>query len=163
MITTSYIGLAIISLLFLGPQTRDGPDWMSELDGSQVVPPTSSAGWAHVRLHYSTDDFYDPHPCVYEISYNDLSSQTTGAHLRWGHTGTNGPNAITLTSDQFSSPSHGYPAIPWSILDSLGSDSLYVVVTTESYPDGEVRGEFINITPPAVEESSWGRVRTRFR
>jgi hypothetical protein len=141
----------------------DFDDWEAQLDAAQVVPPTSSSGTGVVQITYSFDDVGDPRPCSFGVTYTGLSGPATGVSIKWGRNGENGPLAFTVVSSTFASPLYGNLDIPRSILGYLGGDTLYVVVNTEAYPDGEVRGHFVNVTPPAVERTSWGAVRGSYR
>jgi hypothetical protein len=105
--------------------------------------------------------------CDIQISYSQLSGPATSAAIRWGREGANGPLAFTLASDTFASPFREFVGVPWSVLSWLDAnqdaDTLYVVVSTDAYPEGEVRAHFTNMTPPAVEVTSWGLIRALYR
>jgi hypothetical protein len=162
MITTSFIMGFLSAALIVAPNV-DHSNWMAELDGTQVVPPNSSQGTAAVFIDYNIDEIYEPHPFTFDVIFEGLSTPTTGAYVRMGQTGLNGPTVITLLEEEFASPAYGYGEASFSdILQRLDS-GFYVVITTVSYPDGEIRGEFMNITPPAVQESSWGAIRALYR
>jgi hypothetical protein len=138
--------------------------WEAQLDGAQVVPPVGTEGTAVVEIMYSFDHFEDPQRCDFSITYARLTGPPTGVTLRWGRQGENGPLAFMLVDGTFNSPYSGSVDVPWNVLGHFGGpDTLYVVISTDAYPDGEARGRFANVTPPAAERSSWGAIRGAFR
>lgn len=159
------LSCTLIGLLCAAPSAPlalDSIDYMAELDGAQVVPPNSSLGSATIYLSFGIDEIFDPHPFGYWVVFDDLSSPTTGLYIRRGRPGFNGPTEITLLEEEFTSPTSGGGFASSTLLFDL-AEECYIVITTVSYPDGELRGEFEDITPPAVRESSWGRIRSLYR
>jgi hypothetical protein len=141
----------------------DYNSWRSELDGDQVVPPTASTGSAALDIVHNFDWPPPTGAWSFSISYAGLSSPVTGAYIRWGRPGANGPLAFTLESGFFPSEDGGGVTFPPEMMGSFDSDSLYVVVSTEMYPDGEVRGHFWDTTDLPAERLSWGLIRSLFR
>jgi hypothetical protein len=100
---------------------------------------------------------------MFEFFYDSLSTPVTGAFLMTGAVGENGALLDTLAVGYFADSSRIWLPITlehW-ILAFYGL--CYAVITTSAYPLGEIRGQFVDETPPAVLRSSWGRVRHLYR
>ncbi len=141
----------------------DEVDFEAHLDAEQVVPPTASPGSAVVAISFQVEELSDPQPGNFDIVCADLSGPPTGVSIRWGNASENGPLALTILNRSFTCPASGGISVPWSVLSQFWhSDTLYVLIHTDAFPDGELRGQFSNVTPPAVQMESWGYVRGLF-
>jgi hypothetical protein len=142
----------------------DHTTMVSHMDGGSVVPPTGSSATATLSIDFLTDEYSDPHWCSFEALYEGLSSRPTGLSIRKSPPGENGSVLYTLVSGYFDSPTHG--GFPMALADLRllqSSDSLYAIVSTEAFPDGELRGTFQDETELPISKTSWGRVRALYR
>ena len=113
----SLLMLAGLLLALTAPDLTLNPALLeAHLDGAHVVPPTGSPGTATVEVFYSLDEFTDPQQCGFRVTYANISGTPTGASMRWGREGENGPLAFTLVDGPFSSPYGGSTYIPWNVL-----------------------------------------------
>jgi hypothetical protein len=158
-VTTAVALLQLLWVLTAFAPSRDGQGFRAELDGQHVVPPTPSLGSATVEWSF---DYDTDHSAVW-IAYSDLTGLVTGAYVAKGDSTDNGPIVRTLSSDFF-------PSSDWFDFDfgyedywALNSDSAYVVITTTTYPEGEVRGHLALIPNTPTATSSWGTLRAGFR
>lgn len=120
------------------------------LRGGQNVPPvvTSARGSATLKLNLETRELSG------NISFNDLSSRSTGANIHTGNYGVNGPVLIPLEggngvrSGTYKVPEDTvFTQEQVEVLKDLG---LYISIRSESYPQGELRGQIIYTTTPPV-------------
>jgi hypothetical protein len=139
--------------------TLHNPWFEAELSGANVVPATESQGSAFVAWYWTEESEVSD---VY-ISYGNLSGTVTGAYVAKGTDSENGPVVRTLASSYFSSPLSMTVEALASDRALLEADSVYVVITTTAYPNGEVRGRFVESHAPATREATWGSVRASFK
>jgi hypothetical protein len=96
------------------------------------------------------------------LHYQLLAGSPTGAALYAGSAGENGTLFKTLTADYFASGDTMYVRIAPGDCGMLMGGSTYVVIATDAYPDGEVRGQLDCFITPVMDRS-WGSIRTLFR
>ncbi len=136
--------------------------------GSAVVPPTGSPGGAELRAQFAACDGCDceggaaEDSVVFVIQYQLLEGIPTGAALYIGEAGENGTLYRDLSPSYFASGDSLYARIAPGDCTMLFAGDCYVVIQTDTYPDGEVRGQLHCFVTP-VEKKSWGSVRTLFR
>lgn len=124
------------------------PDLWSKLDGSQEVPtPVKTCGSGDACLEFASDFSY----VKYIIQLTELSSPIRevipgggGAHFHCGGKGENGPVVHTINFIEINDI--WWAAGQWNILDpinaiKLQTSNIYINVTTEKYPAGEIRGQ----------------------
>jgi len=134
-----------------------------DLDGSQVVPPTSSAatGWLQVFPGGGPEWGY---PGVYSACYDGITDTVTSVTICEGGPGVNGPVLYTPYTGGFGCEAEVQPAV-WS--EQAWSDGfsgyLYVLVNTLGYPNGEIRGQLQLQWYEPTRKVSWGSVKTTFR
>jgi hypothetical protein len=140
--------------------------WEANLRPEQVVPPVVSAGWGSVIAHFDEDDgcpdldesdalVIDP------IYYDQLQGTPTGAEIRRGAEGTNGELILTIATAGFTPGSQFTIPFRPDTYGGFGGDA-YVVLTTDLYPDGELRGQLVMLPTP-VSNRTWGVVRALYR
>ena len=78
--------------------------------------------------------------------------------------GVNGERLYTLF-DGFFPPSWPSTSIPFSPSDCADLDAgrIYVVITTDLFPDGELRGQVTPFQVGLVEASTWGAIKSVYR
>jgi len=114
-------------------------DFNGLLTGDGIVPPNNSAGIAFGGIHFPTGS----DEIVYAFLVRGLSGPITGAEIREGQPGENGPlvgdmnsfsgnilNGLTELAD-----------LPADFLQKCQEGRYYAVVKTAPFPDGEVRGQ----------------------
>lgn len=136
-----------------------GESFQASLSGADEVPPVATRG----RGHLSLDVAPDGSSIDYELSFSDLSSPSTAAHLHLGQSGVNGPIFAFLcggagqqgcpgvsgnvagtlfAEDILAVPDRGLEAGDLaSALRLIRAGAVYVNVHTTLFPSGEIRGQ----------------------
>jgi hypothetical protein len=159
----SILTAGFVCLLVASVTPVDLSSFGAHMDAAQVVPPTSSHGTGIISCGFRVDEFTNPRTCSFFITYEGLSSQVTGAYLMKGVVGENGAVAETLALGSFESPTFTSLDLPLDEVYLFYSDSLYAIITTVGFPDGEIRGYFVDETDFPAQGISWGRVRAIFK
>jgi hypothetical protein len=111
----------------------------SKLDGAQVIPAVSSNanGVASLFLNRTRDSV------LINLSMIGLSGPAVNVSLYHGGEGTNGSSLMDLTAflNGKTLSTHLTGTTVTSVLSKLMSDNLYILVTTASNPNGEIRGQ----------------------
>jgi len=152
------VSLCLVLVVHANPH----PSYMAaaDLDGTHVVPPTSSTGLGTFELWFPVEGD-PPDVCVY---YWGLADSVTGVTICRGMEGFNGPVAYTPYAGYFASGvCASMPELNWNEEDFAEIDSLqlYVVIHTRAYPDGEIRGQLQQRSFP-TRSMSVGEVKQRF-
>jgi hypothetical protein len=146
---------------------KAGTIYVCGLDSRSVVPPTTSPGSGLASGNFEAFSPCDSSLAV-EGTFDGLESPPVSVELRIGNWNQNGPlvttipySAIPTGEGSYAFAADDVPFTP-ELCDSVLVDALYVVVTSESYPAGEIRGQLRrNLTP--VLRLSWGQLRIMFR
>jgi hypothetical protein len=155
-------------MLFITPLVGNaGTIYVCGLDSRSVVPPTTSPGSGLASGNFEAFSPCDSSLAV-EGTFDGLESPPVSVELRIGNWSQNGPLVMTIPyiAIPTGEGSYGFAAddVPFTpeLCDSVLVDALYVVVTSESCPAGEIRGQLRrNLTP--VFRLSWGQLRIMFR
>ena len=123
---------------------QTSPEYAASLSGAKVVPPnqTVASGFAH----FSLDDTNRLH---FKVSFNHVTSETTGLGIYRGAPGVNGALIYDLVEEAgferegFTSPVIGSLAFAPELLTDLDEGNLYVGLATTDFPNGEVRDQII--------------------
>lgn len=138
--------LAGAAALWAGPTLAASSEkFQTELSGANQVPPVDTKGTGTADFHYNPTS----HRLSWSISYKDLSSPVTMAHIHEGASGANGKVLVWLTKKGASdnpSPIKGATTLTEDQAKAIMSGNTYVNVHTKDHPSGEIRGQ---ITPPA--------------
>jgi hypothetical protein len=138
-------------------------DFSATLTGPEVVPPTGSDGTGLFAMQVDSCSTVAPRDSLdatYFIGEAGLAG-TTGAHLRRGARGANGPVVATLASGDFLDI-FGLLRMSRDDCDALDRGELYVVIETNGYPQGCIRGQVtMDISP--VKDLTWGSLRLLYR
>lgn len=115
-------------------------DFTGILTGSEAVPVSNSAALGFGGLHFpkGSEDL------AYAFSVRDLSSTVTEIGLYKGDPGTVGTLVHDLTPGFFGGLFQGlleFSDLPPDVLREMREGKYYIVVKTENYPDGEIRGQ----------------------
>lgn len=111
----------------------------SKLNGTQVVPSvtTNASGVASFILNKTRDSL------IINLSMIGLSGPAVNVSLYQGNEGTNGSQLVNLTSslngNRLSASITGTNVT--ALMSKLMSNNLYLLVTTASNPNGEIRGQ----------------------
>jgi hypothetical protein len=136
--------LLLIPMLFLlhaGGSTSTAEPIVLQIDmyGENVVPPVDTHAWGFVRFFFN-DDRTEANYTVDIKGYSN--SAVTGADIRRGAPGENGPVVFHLTDGDFIVTSGRLTLTPGQLQQFVSGD-WYVTLTTTFNPEGEVRGQII--------------------
>lgn len=108
---------------------------------SHVVPPVTATGKADAEVRIQADG-----TLAYHVKYTGLSGPATGAELRSGLYGVNGPLLANLQQTQAGS-SGSFDGITASLsavqLARIRAAGSYLLITTAMHPTGEIRAQII--------------------
>lgn len=155
-LTTDLINNLLTENIYFNAHTTANPDgelrgqlkaharvgYSATLSGTQQVPFNSSkgTGTAIVSIARDTTELY------YQVLVTGLSSKITGAHFHSGPIGKNGPVISDLTSSfakvDTIDQAAGFILNPNRKL--FDKDSVYINLHNVPFPDGEIRGQFLN-------------------
>ena len=110
----------------------------AQVNGSQVVPPTSSARAGIINALYDKDT-----NVLTYWSLISLPSSSPVVHLHRAAPGTNGPIIATLPSNSGFLPFEGKASILEADEAALLSGDTYIDVHSAEFPNGEVRGAVV--------------------
>ena len=167
MKTTNYIATVIVlsltSAVFgmamaigLNPSTvYANHEFAANLTGQQEVPPVDTQATGQAILVQNIPQNQTVH---YFVNVTGIQGATQG-HIHSGAEGENGPIVVTLfkydspqnevfakgniTANNLEGPMQG-KTIP-DLIDAMKNGSTYVNVHTEQNPDGETRGQLVDI------------------
>ncbi len=115
----------------------------ARLQGAQQVPPTGvlAMGTATALLDKSTRMFY------LTSTYTDLSAPARNAHVHRGPPHVSGPVIIPV---KFTAATTGAldtaRMISMAHMDSMLAGNTYINIHTETFPDGEIRGQLTSLS-----------------
>lgn len=111
------------------------------LTGKQQVPPVDSPGRGIANWTFDSNT----NKITGAVSFSNLTSNATAAHIHMGAVGTNGPVQVTLSGG--AGAKSGVFSVNTSLnpgqIDALKKELLYFNIHSEKYPDGEIRGQII--------------------
>jgi hypothetical protein len=112
-----------------------------QLAGANATPPSSSAGGGDATFVLSSDQT----KMVYQLTYHDLGSPATRAHIHKGAIGSAGAEVFNLFSiPDAGSPKNGAITFGGALSPTdLLAGQLYVDIHTSNYPGGEIRGQIV--------------------
>ena len=133
----------------------------ADLRSSEVVPPPDSQarGWFLSNFRPSCTECVQHDDLLkgWTDQLRDFQGVPDTVRIHHGAQGENGPVLyqfpIGVQNIQFD-PDH---------CTELHLVELYVVVTTDIYPEGEARGQIIPYPPTPTVKETWGRIRSQFR
>ncbi|GAB2460492.1 hypothetical protein GCM10011375_10980 [Hymenobacter qilianensis] len=114
----------------------------ARVDGSQVVPPTSSDRKGIINAIYNKDTNVLAYWSIYTTNNLSFTSSSEAVHLHRGAPGTNGPIIATLSFPGGYYP-QGEASIPEADEGALLSGGTYIDVHRAEFPNGEARGAVV--------------------
>jgi hypothetical protein len=147
--------VAALAALFVSPASAQ-QYFQANLDGSQVVAPTTSPAVGFGCFTLNPDSTLD-----YQVSYVGLLSFETGAHIHGPAPA--GVNAGVQFGLGLGTPKVGTVGpLTGPQIDDLMNGLYYVQIHTTLFPGGEIRGQILATGNPctvATEETTWGTVK----
>jgi len=127
----------------------------ANLTGDQPVPPTDSGAYGVAAL--IMDDAQTQ--ITYTVNYTALYGEMTACGFYFGAEGAVGDMALELPLEV---PLAGTWVITPEIADALLTEGLYLNISSDLYPDGEIRA---NLSAPLVddESSSLDQIKALYR
>jgi hypothetical protein len=137
---------------------------IADLYGDEVVPPNDSPGVGGIDCLWDDEWGAGYYRLSFTIGYRDLRGSTIGASLHVGTEGENGDLLHVLFPDYFETGAQGELGFLIEDFQAFvdGENPLYVVVETDSFPEGELRGQLIFVDTP-TKSVTWGRIRAVYR
>jgi hypothetical protein len=152
------------AICMFGLQARADTVFTATLNGDSEAPSSPGSGYATVTVNSSLDLI------SYTLTFGNLSSDATMAHIHFGGPGTSGPILLwffppTLTPTP-TAPSGSYsgtwtpanlssqsqdPSITTfsELFSAMTSGNTYVNVHSVNFPNGEIRGQLVMVPEPA--------------
>jgi hypothetical protein len=142
----------------------------AQLQGFEEVPPVLTGGTGAFR------GVIDEGSLEFELSYSDLKGRVEEAHIHFGQPRVSGGITVFLCSNLRNDPTgaQGCPEAPATVNGVIGPDDVigpveqgiepgafealaeaitngltYVNVRTDSFPNGEIRGQVVFVAPAA--------------
>ena len=122
----------------------------ADLSASHQTTLTQSdgRGFAKVRFDISTMEI------TWEVEYDELTSPPTGIHLHGpAQPGTNAVKIIDLGVNGLDSPITGTLRVPDAHIQYMLLGWTYVLLKTETYENGELRGKLDTVPPPGFKRA----------
>jgi hypothetical protein len=152
--------MLIVVALVVAPSAFAQTHFSAVIDGSQVVPPTTSAATGSGCFVLNPDNTLG-----FQISFTGLVGNETGAHIHGP--GPAGVNAGVQFALPLGSPKIGTvgPLTAVQAAD-LVNGLYYVQIHTDVFPGGEIRGQILltaDLCTVSTEDKSWGAVKVLYR
>ena len=130
----------LLALMHLSsPVNADQYVLQIDMFGDNEVPPVQTDAWGFVRFFFN-DDRSEANYTVDIKGYSGTA--VTGADIRSGAPGQNGPEVFHLTDGDFIVTS-GHMTFTPAQLQEFVSGNWYVTLTTIFHPNGEIRGQIV--------------------
>lgn len=109
---------------------------------------SDGVGFAKVSFDLNTMEI------TWEVEYADLTSPPTGIHLHGpAQPGTNAVAIIDLGNNRLKSPITGTLKVSDAHIQYMLLGWTYVLLKTEKYPNGELRGKLDTVPPPGFNKA----------
>jgi hypothetical protein len=132
-------GLALVRPTALWAQgTPQAKEYLVLATGGQAAPSVDSLGVAFGRLTLSADR----RTLAYDILFSGLKGTPTGVHLHRARIGQPGPEVYPLAAP-VNGQSKGQVAFNAADEADLNSQSFYLDIHTDQFPDGEIRSQVV--------------------
>jgi hypothetical protein len=128
----------------------------AELSAANQTTVTRSSGRGHARVSFNIYTMQ----IEWEIDYADLTSAPLGIHLHGpAQPGTNAVAIVDLGINGLENPVSGTIRVADGYAQYMLLGWTYVLLKTEKYPEGELRGKLDTVPPPGYLDKSarWGR------
>ncbi len=139
--------------------------YITDLTGAEVVPPTTSTALSGCESGFmccmTCSECSGLEYQIYLYLAGSLEGTPTALRIHQGRWGENGPliHEIPLSGFPFRHTIDFDPAYCEALQDTL----TYMVIATDRYPEGEIRGQLRPDMRGASQMSTWGRIRSIFR
>lgn len=125
-------------------------------DGLQEVPPNASPGTGYAKITLDKEN----NTVRVVLTFQDLLGTQTAGHIHGP--AAPGQNAGVLVGFPLGNFDQTFP-ITDTIEGHIQAGLTYVNIHSTVFPGGEIRGQILVQEPTAVEDTSWGRVKTLYR
>jgi hypothetical protein len=131
--------LALISLLALPqPAFAETVKLKADLKASEEVPPTDSSGAGTADVTLDTE----ANKVSWKVTYENLTGDATAAHFHGpAKVGANAPPVVDISGNI----NEGSADVIADQLQMIREGNTYINIHTEKYPDGEIRGQVLQI------------------
>jgi hypothetical protein len=131
--------LALISLLALPqPAFAETVKMKADLKASEETPPTESSGAGTADVTLDTD----ANKVSWKITYDGLTGDPTAAHFHGpAKAGEKAPPVVDISANI----KEGSADISADQAKMIREGNTYINIHTEKYPDGEIRGQVLQI------------------
>jgi len=150
---TSWIAILIFALAGLlagNHASADVVTYSANLDGFQEVPPNASPGFGDADV---TLDTVSGNINVTSGNYQDLLGNSSTIRLADAAIGSNGPTIMTLTLNGGGGVQNGTfigtATLTAGQITDMQAGNMYLNLTTNVYPSGEIRGQLEAVPEPA--------------
>jgi len=150
--------IVVITLCLAPAPALSAFDYYAVMTGGEMVPPTSSPGTGTFNGTFGAH-----HACPgsgimdVTIEVQDLEGSPTAISIWIGPAGAVGDLLARVPA------SGGEVPFTADNCDQLLDGNMYVVVETDAYPDGEIRGVIFEELSHPVEPASWGLIKQTYR
>jgi CHRD domain len=122
-----------------GDPAEQKPRFTAALNGANESPPTNTAGRASLTASYSPSRRI----LTWRLIYRDLSGPITWAEFRGPDIEGMDSAIVPINLQIEGNPHPGEATLTDQQAEDLVTGRWYVVVKTERYPDGEIRGALV--------------------
>lgn len=156
----------VVSILLASAPAFADTGFVAYITGLQEVPPTSTPGYGTGTFLLNTAQTQ----ISYSITFSDLITPMTAAHIHNAPEGSNGSVKLNLAGAGATSGTLAglwtttQPTQPLTstLLTELFAGKLYINIHTSTFPGGEIRGQiFVDATPN--RSTTWGRIKGLYR
>lgn len=135
-VRTTIAGLALAAGLGAGAAYAEEMKMMTELSGSEEVPPVETSATGMTDIMYNSENGM----LTWTLEYSGLSGDATAAHFHGpADEGENAPPVVPI--EEFASGSEGSAEITAEQAEQMMAGKWYVNVHTAANPGGEIRGQ----------------------
>lgn len=153
LLATLLMGVASVSAEVL--------DFEANLDGDQVVPPVETPATGHAEITIDTDT----NTITLSISYADLSGEITDVHVHgFAPEGQNAPILEHIHEEDLVNFPIEHEFTYSEIQEPFFlTGQSYLVIHTDVFLDGEIRGQIVPASPVSVDAKSWSGIKGLYR
>jgi len=145
---------ALLLLLIATPCVADKA-FEAVITGDQVVPSTISGAYGTITLILNEEET----EAAYTVIFAGLEGSQTAAHFHNAPSDGNGPIIYDLP---MGTPLAGFWELSPMDAVELNAGRVYVLIYTDLFPDGEIRGN-LSLTMVEADQSSWGGIKALYR
>lgn len=152
------ISLALVTVvLTAGLAAADVFTFTATLSGGNEVPANASPAIGMATIIWDDEGTLD---FPLHIEFSGLSSTQVGCHIHNAPAGVNGP---VIFAAPLGSPVDTVVPMDLAMLANLAGSNLYLNVHSETFPGGEIRGQFVLSDTVDSEQGTWGSVKSLYR